>query len=424
MTSQCVLSSRGEMGIGTLILFISMLLVAAIGAGVLIQTTGSLQEKSLAVGSQAQDQIANSLLLVNVEGASETAGEVSEMEATLRLAAGSEAMNFDDMLLSMSTYDQYATYAFRGANAPITNSGEGYEVFVSTEYDGMAGTEKKRYANFVGQGGLMTDLGYDLDFDGLNDSITVCNNAFPWNPCTNPAYFCKYMYIDLTTDADIVVPLLNATGGIIDTSAGSAQVFANNKTPIGSYGYVSTTGVNTGACSVGPNKVTVFPKEGSLPDIDADGSTDYFVFNSTNIVFLLSEAGNIAVNLGGENVATGIANLNINSTIKNSTTIFGRIYLNGTTSRANVVDESVTVFFTPSTLNTGYYVAETLQSAKNHKAGTIRPGDIYKIHVETPGPVGEDELVRLKIIPRTGLPLSQEFLTPEVIATSQVALYP
>ena len=60
------LYKKAEMGVGTLIIFIALLLVAAVAAGVLIQTAGSLQEKALSTGTQAKSQISTNAVTVEI----------------------------------------------------------------------------------------------------------------------------------------------------------------------------------------------------------------------------------------------------------------------------------------------------------------------------------------------------------------------
>jgi len=96
---ESTVNDRGQVGIGTLIVFIAMVLVAAIAAGVLINTAGFLQTKSEQTGQESSAQVSNRVQVVS--GFGNVANEqVESINLTVMRGSGS-----DDINLSAATIE-------------------------------------------------------------------------------------------------------------------------------------------------------------------------------------------------------------------------------------------------------------------------------------------------------------------------------
>ncbi|SHH19952.1 archaellin/type IV pilin N-terminal domain-containing protein [Halobaculum gomorrense] len=92
---------RGQVGIGTLIVFIAMVLVAAIAAGVLINTAGFLQSKSQETGQQSSKQVSNRLQEVVTVGTVNTSQDtISKVNVTVTQAPGAGEIDLSNATIN------------------------------------------------------------------------------------------------------------------------------------------------------------------------------------------------------------------------------------------------------------------------------------------------------------------------------------
>jgi len=150
---------EGDMGIGTMIIFIAMVLVAAVAASLLISTAGSLNQQAQETGRLAQ---------------------ITDIYIKLRLSAGSPAIDMDNVIIEVMNDDFEGSLQYSTSNAdddeykvedPDGNSG------VIRDPEGNFGTPTSDSSqHIVSQGTIVMvhiDIDYVCDSDGTdNDGLS------------------------------------------------------------------------------------------------------------------------------------------------------------------------------------------------------------------------------------------------------------
>lgn len=146
-------NERGDIGVGTLIIFIAMVLVAAVAATVLIYTTGSLQQKATKTSKEATQQISSNIVVEQVIGdrGNPIQDDIQELIVRIKPDVGTTSIDLRQVIVSVqdktnrldiyhdSTTSLLANYTYSAnavrdedvsfsATAPVMNSGDLIEI--------------------------------------------------------------------------------------------------------------------------------------------------------------------------------------------------------------------------------------------------------------------------------------------------------
>ncbi|MBU4138972.1 MAG: flagellin, partial [Euryarchaeota archaeon] len=110
-------NEQAQAGVGTLIIFIAMVLVAAVAAAVLIQTSGVMQSKSTSTTKEAAAAIGENIVIEAVDG-NYTTTTLSALNITIKVAAGGSSVDLSKVLLKV----QSQTYNYSRSSGNASNT--------------------------------------------------------------------------------------------------------------------------------------------------------------------------------------------------------------------------------------------------------------------------------------------------------------
>ena len=114
-------NNRGQVGIGTLIVFIAMVLVAAIAAGVLINTAGLLQTQAEATGQESTQQVADRVQVQSATGAVSSDDKINKVNLTLTKSPGAGDIQLNETSYEIVTSEAVETGILNSTEVTIRN---------------------------------------------------------------------------------------------------------------------------------------------------------------------------------------------------------------------------------------------------------------------------------------------------------------
>jgi flagellin FlaB len=157
---------RGQVGIGTLIVFIAMVLVAAIAAGVLINTAGFLQSQSEQTGQQSSSQVSDRVQVVNTVGDNIGNQKVWTINMTVKKAPGASDIDLNTTTIQFISDDQIVDLI----HAERDSAGTAFNTTTIQDDDDSI-TDSKVLNDQEDRARIM------LDLDSASDNITTVDTG-------------------------------------------------------------------------------------------------------------------------------------------------------------------------------------------------------------------------------------------------------
>ncbi|RLM54151.1 flagellin, partial [Halorubrum sp. Atlit-26R] len=160
----------------TLIVFIAMVLVAAIAAGVLINTAGFLQSQAEATGQESTDLVSDRIEVVSTTGIVNSAddGDLSEIKVVVTTAPGASDIDLNQTVIQAVGPNGTATLSL---NQDTTKSASGFGIEeltgANSASEAVLNSENDEFTILLDPTGSAFGTGSGSDAFGEGDTATL-----------------------------------------------------------------------------------------------------------------------------------------------------------------------------------------------------------------------------------------------------------
>ena len=169
---------RGQVGIGTLIVFIAMVLVAAIAAGVLINTAGFLQSQAEATGQESTDLVSERIEVGSSVGIVDAGADtLKEIRVTVSGAPGADNIDLSETTIQAVGPGGQENLVFKPAG-PLDNTIQDSDIPSSedgfiTQAEIAPGTSEIDYGLSSTTSGTVTNYRIDITVGGTTEELVA-----------------------------------------------------------------------------------------------------------------------------------------------------------------------------------------------------------------------------------------------------------